>query len=561
MGNTLIFLDILSKICYTENTIKDRKDFSMKHFDTFGVMIDCSRNAVPSVEGLKRFFDVISKMGYNCAMLYTEDTYEVKGEPRFGYKRGRYSVEELKEIDLYAASVGIELIPCIQTLAHLNAIFRWGEYRKIQDIDDILLMEDERTETLIENMFATLSEAISSRKIHIGMDEAHNVGRGKYLDRHGLCDRYEILLRHLNRVCEIARKYGYEPMMWSDMFFRLGNKGEYYVDEPLKFSKEITDQVPADCTMVYWDYYSNNATRYDAMLASHKNLSDKVWFAGGSWVWGGFAPHTRYSNVRNALAIPACIRHGVRNAFLTMWGDNGGECPYASALAGLMYAAALAQEMDETEMKAKFKEITGEEYDAFLALDLPNYIYGENVTVGTANYSKNRLYDDPFLAMLSANTKEEADGAIYADYADRLHASAEASNTEYAYLYESMACLCDVLAVKFNLGNRTRALYAAGDKEGLRALAEQDYTKTIARLETFYEAYRKQWYHFDKTYGFEIQDARLGGLERRLKNCREQLIAYANGEIGVIEELEEEIIPIKDGNYPYWNLIVSANIT
>ena len=559
--NTLIFLDFFMVICYTEITIKDRKDFSMKHFDSFGVMIDCSRNAVPSVAGLKRFFDVISKMGYNCAMLYTEDTYEVKGEPRFGYKRGRYSVEELKEIDRYAASVGIELIPCIQTLAHLNAIFRWGEYKRIQDIDDILLMEDPRTETLIENMFATLSEAISSRKIHIGMDEAHNVGRGKYLDRHGLCDRYEILLRHLNRVCEIARKYGYEPMMWSDMFFRLGNKGEYYVDEPIQFSKEITDKVPADCTMVYWDYYSNAATRYDAMLESHKNLSDKVWFAGGSWVWGGFAPHSRYSNVRNALAIPACIRHGVRNAFLTMWGDNGGECPYASALAGLMYAAALAQEMDEAEMKAKFKEITGENYDDFLALDLPNYVYGESVSVGTANYSKNRLYDDPFLAMLSANTKEEVDGSIYADYAARLHENAKKGNAEFAYLYESMACLCDVLTVKFDLGNRTRALYAADDKIGLRALAEKDYTKTIDLVEAFYEAYRKQWYHFNKTYGFEVQDSRLGGLMRRLKNCKEQLIAYASGEISAIEELKEEIIPIKDGNYPLWNLIVSANVT
>ena len=542
--------------------MKGRKDFPMKHFDSFGVMIDCSRNAVPSVAGLKRFFDVISKMGYNCAMLYTEDTYEVKGEPRFGYKRGRYSIEELKEIDRYAASVGIELIPCIQTLAHLNAIFRWGEYKKILDIDDILLMEDERTETLIENMFASLSEAISSRKIHIGMDEAHNVGRGKYLDKHGLCDRYEILLRHLNRVCEIAKKYGYEPMMWNDMFFRLANKGEYYVDTPLEFSKEITDKVPENCTMVYWDYYSNTATRYDAMMESTKKLSDKVWFAGGSWVWGGFAPHTRYSNVRNALAIPACIRHGVRNAFLTMWGDNGGECPYASALAGLMYAAALAQEMDEETMKAKFKEITGEDYDAFLELDLPNYILGEDVSVGTANYSKNRLYDDPFLALLIDNgISKNADVAIYADYAARLHAHAKNSTTEYAYLYESMASLCDVLSVKFDLGIRTRALYEAGDKEGLRALAEKDYAETIALLEGFYQAYRKQWYHFNKTYGFEVQDSRLGGLMRRLKNCKEQLIAYANGEISAIEELEEEIIPIKDGNYPLWNLIVSANVT
>ena len=541
--------------------MKGRKDFPMKHFDSFGVMIDCSRNAVPSVAGLKRFFDVISKMGYNCAMLYTEDTYEVKGEPRFGYKRGRYSIEELKEIDRYAASVGIELIPCIQTLAHLNAIFRWGEYKKILDIDDILLMEDERTETLIENMFASLSEAISSRKIHIGMDEAHNVGRGKYLDKHGLCDRYEILLRHLNRVCEIAKKYGYEPMMWNDMFFRLANKGEYYVDAPLEFSKEITDKVPENCTMVYWDYYSNTATRYDAMMESTKKLSDKVWFAGGSWVWGGFAPHTRYSNVRNALAIPACIRHGVRNAFLTMWGDNGGECPYASALAGLMYAAALAQGMDEETMKAKFKEITGEDYDAFLELDLPNYIFGEGVSVGTANYSKNRLYDDPFLAMFIDNgNSKNADGAIYADYAARLHAHAKNSTTEYAYLYESMASLCDVLSVKFDLGIRTRALYEAGDKEGLRALAEKDYAETIALLEGFYQAYRKQWYNFNKTYGFEVQDTRLGGLERRLKNCKEQLIAYANGEIATIEELNEEVIPLRDGNFPYWNLIVSANI-
>jgi hypothetical protein len=150
-----------------------------------------------------------------------------------------------------------------------------------------------------------------------------------------------------------------------------------------------------------------------------------------------------------------------------------------------MYAAALAQEMDEAEMKAKFKEITGENYDDFLALDLPNYVYGESISVGTANYSKNRLYDDPFLAMLSANTKEEVDGSIYADYAARLHENAKKGNAEFAYLYESMACLCDVLTVKFDLGNRTRALYAADDKDGLRALAEKDYTKTIDLVEAF----------------------------------------------------------------------------
>ena len=98
----------------------------MKKKNALGVMLDVSRNAVMNMENLKRFLDVLAKMGYNCMFLYAENTYEVDGEPYFGYMRGRYSKKEMKEIDAFAASLGITVIPCIQTLAHLNAIFRWG---------------------------------------------------------------------------------------------------------------------------------------------------------------------------------------------------------------------------------------------------------------------------------------------------------------------------------------------------------------------------------------------------------------------------------------------------
>ena len=167
----------------------------MKNFDNFGVMIDMSRNAVMSMDGLKRFLPLLKKMGYNCVMLYTEDTYEVDGEPYFGYMRGRYSKAEMKEIDAFAASLGMTVIPCIQTLAHLNAIFRWGKFPR--DCDDIMLTDDERTYELIDRMFATLSECFVSRKIHIGMDEAHMLGRGKHLDKHGYETTISILKRHL----------------------------------------------------------------------------------------------------------------------------------------------------------------------------------------------------------------------------------------------------------------------------------------------------------------------------------------------------------------------------
>ena len=89
-------------------------------------------------------------------MLYTEDIYEIDGEPYFGYMRGRYSKAELKEIDDLGASMGIEVIPCIQTLAHLTAAVRWGKFPI--DFGDVLLTDDERSYEFATNLRAIVSE-------------------------------------------------------------------------------------------------------------------------------------------------------------------------------------------------------------------------------------------------------------------------------------------------------------------------------------------------------------------------------------------------------------------
>ncbi len=539
----------------------------MKNFDKFGVMIDCSRDAVPNVAGLKRFLATVSKMGYNVAMLYTEETYEVENEPYFGYKRGRYSMEEIREVDSFAASVGIELVPCIQTLAHVGSLKRWREYRhKIFDIDDIMLVDEPRTYELIENIFATLEKTFRSRLVHIGMDEAHNIGLGKYKDIHGYEERYSLLMRHLGRVCEIARKHGFEAtMMANDLFFSL-SPGVFCTDKVMDFPPEITEKVPENCEMVYWDYFATDPARYDAMMLSSKKLSDNVWFSGGTWTWNTFSPHNRYSIKRNELAISRCIKNGVHRAFFTLWGDNGGECAYEAVLPALMHAAAVAQGMPAEEMKARFREITGENFDDFMDMDLPNYVFGEDVPVespyfqhSACNYAKTHLYDDPFLGTMSANLTAN-DASLYSGYAKRLHAHA-ANSENYAHLYENMARLCEVLEKKLLLAKKTRALYASSDKAALRALAEGDYTECIRLADRFYESFRAQWYTVNKTYGFEIHDARLGGLSRRLASCRERLLAYAGGEIREIAELEEPVLHMDDTFITSWAEMISANWT
>jgi len=538
----------------------------MKKQTLLGVMIDCSRDAVPNVRGLKRFFDAVSKMGYNVAMLYTEDTYEVENEPYFGYKRGKYSAEELRELDSYAASVGIELVPFIQTLAHLRTLKKWRAYRhKVFDIDDILLVDNDRTYELIDNMFTSLEKSFSSRRVHIGMDEAHMIGLGKYLDLHGYTDKYELLMRHLSRVCDIAKSHGFDKiMMAGDLFFSM-SPGEFCSDEERDFPQKIKDSIPSGLELVHWDYFGMNDKRYDAMLRSTKKLTEDAWFSGGAWTWNTFSPHNRYSISRNEIAVQACKRNCIKRAFFTLWGDDGGECAYETALPALMHAAALWHGMSEREMKEKFYSITGEDFDDFCDMDLPNYIYGKDVPVESAyfqhsasNFAKTHLYDDVFFGTMSANL-DDIDTTIIASHAKRLHELAEKSK-EFSLHYDTLALLCDALEIKLSLARKTHELYEKSDMAALKSLAENDYTECIARVDAFYDAFRRRWYEINKPYGFEVHAARLGGLSRRLSDCRCRLIGFVSGKIDDIPELSEPVLPMDDTYITSWAEMISANI-
>ena len=300
----------------------------------FGVMLDMSRNAVMKPQQVKAFASLIRKMGYNMLQLYTEDTYEVDNEPYFGYMRGRYTQDELKDIVTYCESIGVEVIPCIQTLAHLAQIFRWKPYSGINDFADILLVGEDRTYELIENMFKTLRKCFSTQYVHIGMDEAHMLGLGKYLEKHGIENRFEILNKHLSKVIEIAKKYHFKPIMWSDMFFRLGNHGEYYPENP-QIPQEVVDTTPKDVGLVYWDYYHDDKGFYDKMFAAHKRFKNEIWFAGGAWTWTGFASGNQKSLETMLPAMQSAKEQGIENIFLTIWGDNGKECSFYSVLPSL----------------------------------------------------------------------------------------------------------------------------------------------------------------------------------------------------------------------------------
>lgn len=501
---------------------------------TLGIMMDCSRNAVMKPEKVKEFAKMISSMGYNMLQLYTEDTYEIKGEPFFGHMRGRYSREELWDMDAYCASVGVELVPCIQVLAHLNQLAQWEPYGRLFDCQDILLVGDEKVYELIDKMFETLEICFTSRRVNIGMDEAHFLGRGRYQDLHGYRDRVSILTEHLARIKEIADRHGFTIMMWSDMFIRLHNGGEYY-GENIKIPTETIDRVPEGVELIYWDYYSKDKSHYDHMLETHLNFKNPIGFAGGLWTWSGYAPNAAFTMDATKAAMQSVAEHPVDTVFMTLWGDDGKDCSYFTMLPQMFAAAQMAQgNFDLAQIEENFEEQYGYSFEEFMNLELPNITKEESSHYH--NPGKYLLFNDPFLGVWDFSVCEDLTKR-YALAAEQLEKSV--NGRAFDYLFDMEKKLLHVLVRKADLGVRLRKAYQAGDKESLRVIAKEEFPNIRRDLKIFAESFRRMWLTENKPFGLEVQEQRFGGLLYRMETCENRLLAYLEGETPKIEELEE----------------------
>ena len=494
-----------------------------------GYMIDCSRGAVPRVETIKQLVDVLSAFGYDYLMLYTEDTFEIEGEPYFGFMRGRYTKEEIHEIDMYCQSKNIELRPCIETLAHLGRLLRHGTYRKLFEIDDILFVDEPIVYDFIEKMIKTVSENFTSKHIHIGMDEAWKLGRGRYLDKHGKTKIRDIMESHLEKVAAIAKKYGMTCDMWADMLM------DAYINDNEKVN------IPDNVIPMPWRYWAKSETDSDAEIKLYKQLSNgKVAFAGGAHKWTGFAPGNQFSFHAIDEQVKTCIKYKYDSYLLTAWGDGASDASCFVTVPAIYYAALKCHGLTlNNRTKKYFKDVIGISFDKYLLVDRLNRI-DDSIDYG-AHYnalSFTHLYNDP-LQDLFLEIEDDKYENLYLKASNELN---KVKSDKYGYIFKTLSLLGKVDSYKSTLGKNIYNAYKENDKDKLVKCIEQTKKASIA-LTNFMKEYEKQWLKENKAFGYEKQILRLGGLKERLAFTIRQLQDYLAGKIEKIDELEVEHLP------------------
>ena len=177
--------------------------------------------------------------------------------------------------------------------------------------------------------------------------------------------------------------------------------------------------------LVYWDYYNPDQKIYEKMIRVHQQLSNKVIFAGGSWIWNGISPNYSKTFTCTRAGLAACKKYHLPEVFCTAWMDNGAETPVDAVLPGLVLFAHLGfhEDFDEKALAEEFHDVTGAGLFDFLELDaLDSLSQNGQPNLDTDNPSKYLMYQDPLLGIFDRHIEDlDLDTErYYQDLADRL---------------------------------------------------------------------------------------------------------------------------------------------
>ena len=149
----------------------------------------------------------------------------------------------------------------------------------LKDTDDILFVGKEEVYQFIEELLRSVKTSFSTRRVHLGMDEAVTLGLGNYFMQNGYKKSSQLIKEHSSRVFEICKKLELEPMIWSDMYLTSNTGSSYYDTEAIRSTTQWV-KPDAGLGLVYWDYYNDDESIYHTLLQAHENLSDHTIFAG-----------------------------------------------------------------------------------------------------------------------------------------------------------------------------------------------------------------------------------------------------------------------------------------
>ncbi len=310
--------------------ILDQPDFRDR-----GIMLDVSRGKVPTRRTLEDLVDQCSRLRLNVLMLYVEHTFEFRSHPEIGEGASPLDAETILAVDRYAADRGIELVPCLQSLGHMEHILSIERYAKLAESDRLWSLSPSLGETyqFLGDLYDEFLPLFQSGRFNANCDEPFDLGRGQSAQRSPRKTPGRLFADHVSQLERLAGRHDKQLMIWADF--------------ALKHPDQI-DRIGRDVVLMDWWYEAN--FDFDR-IRRLRRLGFEVWACPGTSSWNCLFPRIANSCENIARWADAGRRHGATGLLNTDWGDFGHYNALGVSLHGFAWGAQQAWSGD-VEAKA-----------------------------------------------------------------------------------------------------------------------------------------------------------------------------------------------------------------
>ncbi len=294
-------------------------------FAVRGVMMDISRDRVPTMAEFARWAELFAALKINHLQLYTEHTFAYAGHEDVWRNWGAVTPDEAREMSRICAAHGIELAANQNCFGHLAHWLKMPRYAGLAETHGDWMFDvwprsgpfslcpiDPASDALVNDLLGQLLPCFDSPLVNIGADETYDIGWGRSKDDVARRGKGAVYADFVARVCAMVRARGKRPQFWADIA----------LSHP-----EALSMLPADLIALAWGYEPDS--KFDAWCKAIASGPAKdggrmeTWVCPGTSAWRSITGRTSERRGNLHAAAVAGVTHNAPGYLICNWGDIG----------------------------------------------------------------------------------------------------------------------------------------------------------------------------------------------------------------------------------------------
>ncbi len=342
-----------------------------------GISDDMARGQVLTLRQMKKVVRFSALFRMNTYMPYLEDLFTSKTYPSIGKTRGRLTPREIRELQDYAKSYFVQIIPIFEMLGHCENILIQPKFQNLAEFPGAASLNptSAAVDSFLQHLIDDLAPQFDSPYFHAGLDESWDVGKGLsriYVERYNTA---VVHAEHYRKLFQMLKKHGKKMIMYGDIILR---------------NPEILTQLPKDILIMDWHY---GASDDYPSVEFFKRAGRQFLVSPGVSDWRRIFPDMANAFVNIQHLTQKGAQYGALGSIVSTWGDYGGANFKELDWPGFAFAGACAWNPTDVQLERFRKNFVRQ----FYGCSCPEILTATDLLTKTASRIQYRgIWRHPF---------------------------------------------------------------------------------------------------------------------------------------------------------------------